>query len=118
MLRKGITAWADHLLVRCQEMIGRRMLHTIERELNHAIEPWNWNIALKDDALHDEHFFGNTQEAAQAYREVFMGIGNQLNFFIGSNITQRILNESFELLPTEERNALGAQRLIPAAFTL
>lgn len=118
VLRKGITIWTDHLLVRCQEMIGRRMLQTIERELNHSIEPWNWHIALKEDTLQDAHFFPSMQEAANAYRAVFMGIGTQLNFFIGNNITQRILNESFELLPAEEKNALNSQRLIPAAFTL
>lgn len=118
VLRKGITAWADHLMLRCQEMIGKRMFHTIQRELNHSIEPWNWHILLKEDSLHDGHFFPSVQDAANAYRAVFMGIGAQLNFFIGNNITQRILNESFELLPAEEKNALNSQRLIPAAFTM
>lgn len=118
VLRKGITTWTDHLMLRCQEMIGRRMLQSIERELNHSIEPWNWHILLKEDSLHDGHFFPSIQEAANAYRAVFMGIGTQLNFFMGNNITQRILNESFDLLSSEEKNALNSQRLIPAAFTL
>ena len=46
-----------------------------------------------------------------------MGMGTQMSFVIGNNLTQRILTEIFEELDREERIALESKRLIPAAFS-
>ncbi|NWF65054.1 MAG: hypothetical protein HXY38_12195 [Chloroflexi bacterium] len=118
LLRNSMVHWSSILLPRCQEIIGTRMLTVIERDINQSIHPWKWQLRLGDQVLADEHFFPGIQEAAAAYRAILLGMGTQLNFFVGKTIAQRIFNETFELLAPDEKEALINQRLIPAAFTV
>jgi len=117
VLRHGATRWMCMILARYQEMVGRKLLLTMDRELNRQIQPWNWNITLDETNMLDAHFFAYLSDAEHAYRALFMSIGAQMNVVLGSNLTQRILSETFEQIHPEERASLQSLRLIPAAFS-
>jgi hypothetical protein len=51
-----------------------------------------------------------------AYREIFMEIGDQTSFILGNSLSTRLLLETFRQLSAEESGLLVTQRLIPAAF--
>jgi len=117
VLRLGATYWCHKILNRYQEMVGQKLLQMMDRELNRQIQPWHWNIRLDENDMLDMHFFLHLMNAAHAYRALFMAMGAQMNFVIGNNLTQRLLSETFEQIPLDERVALQSQRLIPAAFS-
>ena len=117
ILRLGAVHWSFRILIRYQEMVGQKLLQTMDRELNRQIQPWRWKIALTDSNMLDTHFFPYLMDAAHAYRALFMAMGAQMNFVIGSNLTLRLLNETFEQIHPDERALLQSQRLIPAAFS-
>lgn len=117
ILRHGAMHWGHQILSRYQEMVGKKLLYTLDRELNHQIQPWRWNILLEENDLLDTHFFPHLMDAAHAYRALFMAMGAQMNFVIGNNLTQRLLSETFEQIHPDERAVLQSQRLIPAAFS-
>jgi hypothetical protein len=117
VLRQGATYWCNKILNRYQEMVGQKLLQMLDRELNRQIQPWHWNITLAENDMLDLHFFPYLMDAAHAYRALFMAMGAQMNFVIGNNLTQRLLSETFEQVPLDERVALQSQRLIPAAFS-
>lgn len=117
ILRQGAVHWGHNVLSRYQELVGKNLLQVMNREINRSIQPWNWNLALEEDALVDTHFFPHLQSAAHAYRALFMGMGTQMSFMIGNNLAQRIFSETFKMTSPDETAALQAQRLIPAAFT-
>jgi hypothetical protein len=116
-LRQAAMRWSSGILSRYQEMVGQKLLQMMDRELNRQIQPWHWNIVLDGKNMLDLHFFPYLMDASHAYRAVFMAMGTQMNFVIGSHLTQKLLNETFEQVGTDERIALQAQRLIPAAFS-
>jgi hypothetical protein len=116
-LRKSAVHWAESALQRYQSIAGKRFLQVTSREVGMLLQPWSWKIALNEGNITDEHFFASAESTAHAYRALFMGMGTQMNFVIGGPITLRILTEMFQELETEERAALEAHRLIPAAFT-
>jgi hypothetical protein len=117
VLRLGATHWSHYILSRYQEMVGQKLLQMMDRELNRQIQPWRWNITLDEKDLLDLHFFPYMMDAAHAYRAVFMAMGAQMDFVIGNNLTQKLLNEAFEQVDPIERTVLQSQRLIPAAFS-
>jgi len=117
ILRHGVRDWSHQILSRYRDIVGEKLLQMMDRELNRQIQPWQWNITLNDRDLADTHFFPTLSEAANAYRALFMEMGMQMDFVIGSNLTKRILNETFELIYPDERAILFSQRLIPAAFS-
>jgi hypothetical protein len=117
MLRYGIMKWMGAILGRYQELVGRKLLATMDQELNRQIEPWGWKIKLKETAMTDSHYFITLQDAENAYRALFMSMGMLMNIVIGDNLTQRLLNETFEQLCPDERELLLSMRLIPAAFS-
>jgi hypothetical protein len=117
VLRHGAMHWMHRVLGRYQEMVGHKLLLTLDRELNRQIQPWNWNITLDETNMLDSHFFAYLSEAEHAYRALFMSMGTQMNVVLGSNLTQRILSETFEQIHPEERAILQSLRLIPAAFS-
>lgn len=117
ILRQGAVHWSHDVLIRYQELVGKNLLQVMNREINRSIRPWNWKLALEEDALVDAHFFPHLQSAAHAYRALFMGMGAQMSFMIGNNLAQRIFSEAFKITFPDETAALQAQRLIPAAFT-
>jgi len=117
VLRLGAMHWSRQLLSRYQEMVGQKLLQMMDRELNRQIQPWRWHIVLDGSDMRDLHFFPYLMDAAHAYRALFMTMGAQMNFVIGSTLTQRLLSESFEQVYPDERAVLQSQRLIPAAFS-
>lgn len=117
VLRYGAMDWTHGILARYQEMVGRKLLLTLDRELNRQIQPWNWNISLEETTLLDAHFFTYLSNAEHAYRALFMSMGAQMNVVLGSNLTQRLLSETFDQIHPEERAILQSLRLIPAAFS-
>lgn len=117
ILRNGVGNWSHQILSRYRDIVGEKLLQMMDRELNRQIQPWQWNITLDDRILTDTHFFPTLSEAVNAYRALFMEMGMQMDFVIGSNLTKRILNETFEQIHPEERTILFSQRLIPAAFS-
>lgn len=117
VLRHGAMHWMRRALGRYQEMVGHKLLLTLDRELNRQIQPWNWNITLDETTILDAHFFAYLSDAENAYRALFMSMGTQMSVVLGSNLTQRILSETFEQIHPEERAVLQSLRLIPAAFS-
>ncbi len=117
ILRHAAMHWSFQLLGRYQEMVGQKLLQTMDRELNRQVKPWRWNIMFDESNMSDAHFFPHLMDAAYAYRDLFMTMGAQMSFVIGNNLTQRLLNESFEQIHPDERAILQSQRLIPAAFS-
>jgi hypothetical protein len=116
-LRYGIMKWMGAILNRYQELVGRKLLATMDQELNRQIDPWGWKINLKETVMTDSHYFVTLQDAEHAYRALFMSMGMLMNIIIGNNLTQRLLNETFEQLCPDERELLLSMRLIPAAFS-
>ncbi|HSQ38782.1 MAG TPA: hypothetical protein VLM78_01370 [Anaerolineales bacterium] len=116
-LRGSAICWAKGTLNRYQSIAGQRFLQVTSREIGMLIQPWQWKINLSGETVSDEHFFAGTEAAAHAYRALFMGMGTQMSFVIGGSLTLRILTEIFEELEKDQRAALEAHRLIPAAFS-
>lgn len=116
-LRASAIHWAEGTLNRYESIAGQRFLQVTSREIASLLEPWQWKINLDKDHVADEHFFASAEAAAHAYRALFMGMGTQMNFVIGGSLTLRILTEIYEELEKEQRAALEAHRLIPAAFS-
>jgi hypothetical protein len=116
-LRLAAMRWSRAILSRYQEMVGQKLLQMMDRELARQIQPWRWNIVFDGRDMLDLHFFPYLADAAHAYRALFMTMGVQMDFVIGSALTQRILNETFEQVLPDERAVLQSQRLIPAAFS-
>ena len=117
MLRLGALHWTRKILFRYTEMVGQKLLQTLDLELNRQMKPWRWNIALNEYDVLDAHFFPFLMDAAHAYRALFMAMGAQMNFVIGGNLTLRLLSETFDQIHPDERAVLRSQRLIPAAFS-
>lgn len=116
-LRRSAVCWAGGALERYRDIAGQKFLQVTTREVAALIEPWQWKIKIGNGRIEDEHFFANAEAAAHAYRAFLMGIGAQMNFVIGGSLTLRILTEIFDKLEKEQRAALEAYRLIPAAFS-
>lgn len=117
VLRRGVTRWCNFLLARYRELVGQKLLRSMEHQINIVIRPWAWEISVADGAFVDSHFFLHTDYAAQAYRAILMSMGTQMNFVIGSNLTLRLLTESYAGIPANEGALLQSHRLIPAAFS-
>ena len=117
ILRQGATHWSRQILGNYREIVGQKLSQQLEGELNRQIQPWQWKISLANSILTDAHFFPHVSDAAQAYRALLMEMGSQMNFVIGSNLTQKILNDTFEKIHPEESTVLHTQRLIPAAIS-
>jgi len=117
ILRQGAVEWTRQILGRYRNLVGQKLLQLMERELNRQILPWQWNISLDESMMVDTHFFPSLSEATHAYRALFMAMGAQMNFVIGSMLTQKLLDETFEQIHPDERAVLRAERLIPAAFS-
>jgi len=115
VLRQAGRHWSHGILVRYQQMVGQKLLQMLDRELNRQIHPWNINIVEKE--VVDLHFFPYMVDAAHAYRSLFMAMGAQMDFVIGNTLTQRLLDETFQQVDSDERAVLQSQRLIPAAFS-
>jgi hypothetical protein len=109
--------WGYQILSRYREMVGQKLLQLMDRELNRQISPWQWNISLNDNVMADSHFFPSINDATHAYRSLFMAMGAQMNFVIGNTLTQRLLDDTFEMIHPDERAILRSERLIPAAFS-
>jgi hypothetical protein len=116
-LRQSARRWSRGVLESYRNIAGERFQTVLVRELQTQIRPWQWNINVAEQGIDDQHFFPGLDATAQAYRAVFLGIGAQMNFAMGSFIAQRILTEIFNELGAEERAELEAHRLIPAAFS-
>ncbi|MBI3162763.1 MAG: hypothetical protein HYZ23_09645 [Chloroflexi bacterium] len=117
VLRHGMMRWSQQVFAHYRDIVGVKLLRMMSRDLSRQIEPWDWNIALDETGMIDSHFFPYLNEAAQAYRAIFMSMGSLMNVVLGSNLTQMLLNDTFESAHPDERSILESQRLIPAAFT-
>jgi hypothetical protein len=117
ILRHGILHWGNEILGRYKALVGQKLVQMIQEKIREVIEPWQWNIFIESTIIRDEHFFPYAETAAHAYRALFMEIGLQIDLVVGSALTNRILNETFEILNKDTRTALETHRLIPAAFS-
>lgn len=117
LLRRGATRWSNSLMMRYRELVGQKLLRSLEHQVNIIIRPWAWEISIADGVFEDGHFFLHSDYAAQAYRAILMSMGTQMNFVIGSNLTLKLLTDTFASLPTSESALLLSHRLIPAAFS-
>ena len=116
MLRFGTGKWGNKLLNRYQELVGQKLLQTLTQQISLLIQPRQWNIRLVGASISDQHFFPKLEQTVDAYREIFMAVGEQANLVLGNTLSQRLLGETFNQLGEEELALLEAQRLIPAAF--
>jgi hypothetical protein len=117
LLRISATKWGNDILAHYREIAGQKLLQTLNTEINTLIQPWRWNIHLANATILDQHFFPKQEMAAQAYRALFLSMGEQINIVIGATLSQRLLDETYKKLSEDERSSLEVQRLIPAAFT-
>lgn len=117
LLRHAVINWMNTILTRYREMVGNKLLGTMEHELNRQIRPWNWKIELDQAVMTDSHFFIYPKEAEVAYRALFMSTGMMMDIVIGSTMTQRLLKETFDQLHPDDIALLNSLRLIPAAFS-
>lgn len=102
------------MLARYKELVGSKLLFTMEQELNSQLANRD---NLNGTRMSDAHFFLRMKEAEQAYRALFMSMSMLMDIVIGSNLTLRLLNETYAQLPPEEQAVLHAMRLIPVAFS-
>ena len=116
LLRLGATNWINKILSRYQDLVGQRMLQFLDTDLNNVISTWQWDIHFDGTGISDQHFFFRLQPAVDAYREIFMEIGDQTSFILGNSLSTRLLLDTFRQLSAEESGLLVTQRLIPAAF--
>ena len=116
LLRFGAGKWGNKLLGRYQDLVGQKLLQTLTQQISMFIQPRQWNIRLVGANISDQHFFPKLEQTVDAYREIFMAIGEQANLVLGNTLSQRLLGETFNQLGEEELALLEAQRLIPAAF--
>jgi len=117
ILRQAARAWSGAVFESYSNIAGEKFLQVMLRELRAQVAPWKWNFQIGAGGLIDDHFFPTTAALGHAYRALFMGIGAQMGFAIGSNLTQRILTEMYNETSVEERRALEEHRLVPAAFS-
>jgi hypothetical protein len=115
-LRLGAAKWFQHTLNRYQRIAGQRITQILTHNLENIIREWEWKIHPQNNALEDQHFFARPSLAADAYRALFMRIGEQMDNMLGNQLTQRLLNQGFEQVPPIERSVLTSHRLLPAAF--
>jgi len=116
LLRFSAGKWGNKLLSRYQDLVGQKLLQTLTQQVSLFIQPRQWNIRLVSTTIFDQHFFPQFDHTVDAYREIFMAIGEQADLILGSTLSQRLLGETFTQLGEEELASLEAQRLIPAAF--
>lgn len=117
VLRHAVMRWSSQIFIRYREIVGAKLLRMMNRDLGRQIEPWGWKITLEENEIQDTHFFAYLNEAAHAYREIFMAMGAQMNVVLGNNLTRMLLNDTFEQIHSDERTVLQSLRLIPAAFS-
>jgi hypothetical protein len=117
MLRQGILHWGNGVLSRYQELVGQKMIKMAQKDIEDLTQLWGWNLFIKNSMLQDKHFFSYAQTASQAYRAIFMELGNQMDQVVGSALALRILSETFAMLNEDTRTALELHRLVPAAFS-
>ena len=117
LLQHSAADWTTRALCRYQELVGQKLLQSLEREINRLVQPWEWEIRAENGTLTDTHFFLHTDYAAHAYRAILMNAGAQMNFVIGNNLTQKLLTDTFSSIPSSESALLQTYRLIPAAFS-
>lgn len=116
-LRHAVTNWMGMILARYREVVGNKLLETMEQELNRQIKPWGWKIELDRAVMMDAHFFVYPKEVEVAYRALFMSMGMLMDIVIGNALTQRLLKETFDQLHPDDMDLLNSLRLIPAAFS-
>jgi hypothetical protein len=116
LVRLSAGKWGNKLLSRYQDLVGQKLLQTLTHQVSLFIQPRQWNIRLVSTSIFDQHFFPKLEQTVDAYRELFMAIGEQADLVLGSTLSQRLMGEAFNQLGEEERASLEAQRLIPAAF--
>lgn len=117
LLRHGILQWGNEILSKYKALVGQKLVKMIQEEIKQMIQPWQWNIFIESAVIRDEHFFPYAETAAHAYRALLMEMGLQINLVVGSALTRRILNETFEILNKDTRAVFELYRLIPAAFS-
>ncbi len=116
-LRLGAGRWFANIQSRYQEIVGQRLVRFMNIKLQAVVKPWNWEIKPESNTFVDRHFFPQLNLAAEAYRTLFMDIGEHIGTVVGDRLTQRLLSETFDNLHHEQRSVLENQRLIPAAFS-
>ncbi len=115
-LRVGAGQWFWHTLNRYQRIAGQRLTQILTHHLLPTIREWDWEIGPSSNTLEDRHFFARPSLAAEAYRALFMKVGEQMGIVLGSQLAQRFLSQAFEQIPPGERSVLTSHRLLPAAF--
>jgi hypothetical protein len=117
VLRQSGIKWGNGILTRFQNVAGQKFSQVVCKAIMTLIQPWQWQITVNEQTICDEHFFPRAEALANAYRTIFMGMGTQMGFVIGNNLTSRILTEMYEELGKDDRAVLASYRLIPAAFS-
>jgi hypothetical protein len=117
LLRLIATRWGNHLLTRYLELVGQRLLQTLNGKLNSMLVPRQWNIQITNANIIDRHFFPKVEMAVQAYRALFTGMTEQIAEVIGGMLAQRLLTETYGQLEPEEVTLLESRTLTPVVFT-
>ncbi|KAF0108855.1 MAG: hypothetical protein FD146_741 [Anaerolineaceae bacterium] len=116
LLRLSATRWGNRLLARYLELVGQRLLQTLNSKLNSMLVPWQWNIQLTNVNIIDRHFFPKVEMAVQAYRALFITMNEQIAEVIGGMLARRLLAETYSQLEPEEVMLLESRTLTPVVF--
>jgi hypothetical protein len=116
-VRLSVGAWGKYILNRYVDMVGQRLLVSLDNKLNSLILPWQWNIQLAKNEIIDRHFFPKTDMIVHAYRALYISMLVQISDVIGRVLALRILNEAYAQLGAEESRILESRALTPGVFT-
>ena len=115
-LRMSVVGWGNRILSNYQGMVGQKLLNILNANMNAILIHQQSNIHLVDTEIIDNHFFYESEKAAEAYRTLFQDMSQLISRVIGGMVTRRIMSTTFEQLDIIEQDSLTARSLTPATF--
>ena len=116
LLRMSMAGWGKRILTNYKDMVGQKLLHIMNANLNAILLHRQSNIHLADIEIIDNHFFHECRMAAQAYQTLFTDMAQLIGRVIGGMVTRRIMSTTFHQLAMSEQEVLATNTLSPSAF--
>jgi hypothetical protein len=116
LLRLGVVGWGGRILANYKDLVGQKLLHVLNANLNAMLMHQQSNIYLADIDIIDNHFFSECKAAAEVYQTLFLDLAQMIGRVIGSMVTRRIITSTFERLALNEQEIIKTNTLAPAAF--
>jgi hypothetical protein len=116
LLRMGEVRWGSRILNNYKDMVGQKLLHLLNVNLNNLLSHQQSNIRLSGTDIIDNHFFSESWAAANVYRTLFMDMSQLIGRMIGGMVTRRIMSNTFDQLGFGEREIMETHTLTPATL--